>query len=194
MTSHRKETKMILSIVGKKSTQTILEFGGLQYDHTDETVRAKYIDALSINHETEKSDISLYIVDDSEKIQRMKNGDSCSPVWENGEITGLDFSAEDSKKKIEISVDDATVLIGEAITLSLTVYDADGETVITNESGTIRVPMSSPDGSLNVRIDYSNGVGTKQIVMSKAGSYKIGALHIEDMRMINEPLNIEVDI
>lgn len=184
---------MILSIVGKKSTQTILEFGGLQYDHTNETAKAKYLDALSINYNTEISDISLCVVEDSGKIERMKAGDSCSPVWENGEIVGLDFSEEDAKTRYALFVDDSTIVLGESVSITLNLYESDEVTPLI-QTGTLRVPMRGPDGVVNLRIDYTDGEGTKTFTPSKAGQYSIGAMHIDDMRMAGEALSIEVDL
>lgn len=188
---------MLWYVAGNKTDHTIIETAQISIDLSNTNVRDSFISALSGNHGVSVSDISLYYVSSTEaNVARIQNGDSWALTWDDdaptGEISGVSFAEEDAKKWLQFSADKTTVIADEkdTLTVSVSVLTANKSGVDTSVSGSVDIPVTTPDGGIKARFAFLTGKASKSFKFSKPGVFRAG-LKMTSYRMDNE-LNIDV--
>lgn len=110
------------------------------------------------------ADLEYYYIADSNNpisiCQRILSGQSYNVNWTNGNITGIDFSAEDTKGYIKFETNKNSIK-GDGIdtaTITLTVYLADKITV-KNVTVNKLVPVKIPGAVISAQMQITNGIG-----------------------------------
>jgi len=188
---------MLWYAAGNKTNQALLETAQVSLNLNDSVVRASFLSALSGNHGVSVSDISLYYVSSTEAfVARIQNGDSWALTWDNdaptGEISGVSFAEEDVKKWLQFSADKTTVIADEkdTLTVSVSALTANKSGVDTSVSGSVDIPVITPDGGIKARFAFLTGKASKSFKFSKPGVFRAG-LRMTTYRMNNE-LNIDI--
>ena len=183
----------MITFIGNMTTEEIIEISGLHFDISDNEKTEKFLLALEANHGVSKDDICLFqCPSDSEEYERFNAGDSYDVVWENSAISGLDFTPEDTKKRFLITVSETEIEEGETVDITVSLFDSDATTPLTNVNKTLRMPIQTPFGQSKVKMNFVNGVATKTITLKNAGVYTIGANHNEGAKSIGTLPTIEV--
>lgn len=115
--------------------------------------------ALNQNYGT---DISLYTVsDDTEDFSRLQNGDEFSIVWTGNEITGLDWTPEDSKPIVKTTASKTVVAADgvDSVDVRIEVWKPDNSGILTTmPTKEYNLPIVKDRQLKTVRVYVENGV------------------------------------
>lgn len=178
-------------IIGRKSDLSLVEITNNSFATLQrlETVFPQKFGGVA-------SDYS-YLDIDEVTFARISNGDSYTLDWSGTDLTGVDFTTENTKLWVKLATD-KTVVLGDNIdsaTITLEVWNAGLTTIRGNVNVTgRRVPILTPDGLRYVRFNISSGVGTATFKTNKTGQYTFPAesKRFDNFRIFNQ-INIEVD-
>lgn len=178
---------MMMYIASKISTATVLEIAvnSLALDGAD---RDRFLDALSANHGTAKADIDLFTLDEKDsRAVGVLSGASYALVRTAGLVTDIDLSQEAAKRIVKASASKATVLAdgADSVTVTVEVWKADGSAIDTGVNASFNVPIVHPDGPRTVRIPFVNGVASRSVTTTKAGTWEIprASTRVENVRV-----------
>ena len=187
-------------IAVRKDTQVELEKGGNSLDFANSTQRNAFRLALCNNYGIDNSNLSLfYVAESNDNVARIRNGDTYALVWEDGEVTGFDFSDEDAKNILRFDVKDENNVTNDTLTANgtdyLTIYayvflpDLSG--LDTSFNQTILIPIIDPSGkNCFIKTAFVNGVSTKVFKTTNYGIWKIP----NGYRFTDVPLKISNEI
>lgn len=131
--------------------------------------------AIAANYGGVDLDYYVYSVDESNTdAVRIKNGDEWVAVWTGDVITGVDFSIEDAKKWIDVSVDKLTFSADnkEVVLVKASILLADKSDVDTSFDTNVDIPIKSSDSSYKIRFKFISGKASRAIKTSMAGTWK----------------------
>ena len=151
-------------VAARKDTQVELEKGGNSLDFTNETQRDAFRLALCNNYGIADNNLSLfYGAETNNNVTRIRNGDTYALVWEDGEVTGFDFSDEDAKRWVKVTASKTEILADntETTTITFELWKANKSGIATNITTNANVPILTPNGQRKVRVSLVNGVATK---------------------------------
>lgn len=187
-------------IVGKKSDQTILHVSGTYQpnDPSDDVILTN----VKNKHGGVDSDYSILHLDNSGiSALRILNGDEYDVVWSDvspdGEISDVDFTTEDNKKFVKVSIDKNEIDgdgIDEAV-LTVEIWQSDQSGIATNINTDVSLPVITPDrkGIVYTPISIINGVGTININTTIYGRWTFPGLNkrYKNFRILN---NVHLDV
>jgi hypothetical protein len=165
-------------ILAQKSTKDILEASGRRGSNgpSSETVFINNHNRTGID----VSDMSYFYIDEIEDIEivnRIENGDSYNLIWdENLNITGLDFSPQDSKPYIKIELLNGKNEFKadgiDSCSFRLSVLDKDLNLFPYN--GSVHTNVMRPDGgNVRLRLTFIDGICEKTITTKVTGIWTI---------------------
>jgi hypothetical protein len=169
---------MLFFVAGKIADQTTLEWGiRNNFNLTD------FRSAFAKNYGGEYTDYYIYSVDESNAgaVRAMK-GDEFVVVWEDGAITGLDFTPEDTYRIMRFEprdengdVNDTLIANGvDYVDITATVWDPTLTNIDTSFNSDVFVPIINPDKKLaEVKITFTNGVSVKRFKTTEYGTWNI---------------------
>lgn len=179
-------------IIGKKSDDSLIEISIKLPDFSLEELET----IIPGNYGGSASDYTFYQMDAVE-TERIKSGDEYDLEWDNHEITGIDFAAEDVKRWVKIYAD-KTEIDGDGsdtANITLEVWKADLSAIDTNVNVTGKsLPILTPDGERIVKINISGGVASRAFKTTKAGKWIFPGRGkgYENVRFVGTPLQIVV--
>lgn len=159
----------MLYISGRISDQVIVETTGIAGD----VDLNAYKSAIATNYGGVASDYYIYLLDESStEAMRIRRGDEHVFIWENDEITGVDFSIEDNRKLFTIRTVDPDnksvvkdTIIGnntDSIIIQTKTCFPDEVTVDTSVNATALLPVIVPDGRIiYLKATIINGIGNE---------------------------------
>jgi len=105
-----------------------------------------------------------YFGNESVTAKRILNGDQYTVSWVNNEIDGVDFTSEDTKKLIKVSID-KTEINGDKVdtaTLTVELWKADNSGIANTITADVSFPVNCPTrrGVIYTPLSIVNGVGT----------------------------------
>jgi len=178
----------VMYVLGKISDQSYLRYEKFNSEQTKvptaEDVKNNNAKVLGID----ATDIYVYTSTDTTDINRVINNDEFTLNWLNSEITGLDFSSEDSKRLIVlkgVDPDDTSTMKLEIIanntdvslvqcTAYISYESEEVNEVDTNFNETLLVPFDPPTGRRAFsRLKFVNGYAEKSFKTSTYGVWEI---------------------
>lgn len=177
---------MEMYLVVRKADQTLVEQSGVYSSPMPDnnTILTNVVN----KNGGETTDYEVYSITDDSTIERVLDGDEYSLVWNDGDVTGLNFSPEDSKRliifkcvnpdnndelKLEIVADGVdTTLIQCTVYIS---YESDDvNEVDTNFNETLLIPFDSPSGKRAFsKLTFVNGYTEKSFKTTEYGLWRI---------------------
>lgn len=155
-------------IFGKIADHSIVEKNGVSSSVNIDQYKAN----IATNHGGVASDYCYYALEDSASdTKRILAGDEHTFIWENDEITGVDFSIEDNRKLFTIKTVDPDnksvvkdTIVGDntdAVIIQTRTCLAD-ETLDTSINATTLIPVTTPDNrTVYLKVTVTNGVGNE---------------------------------
>jgi hypothetical protein len=184
----------MFTVIANKIKKTVLEVSGLDFDIDNvEFVEKFKKDSLAIVYKVTPFDLCMYRLTNEEE-QRFIEGDAYTIVWEGDKVTGFDFGPEDAKRKYTITVDKNDLEIGNSVTITARLFQADGITPYTVINAKTRLPIITPWGQASVVMQFVNGVATKTVTPATAGIYRVGAKRYSNFVLKGELPVVEVDM
>ena len=161
-----------MHFIGKISDQSYVQHSGIY--KTGEPNRSQVKASIAREHGGSPNDYDVYFINnDSDLAASISMGASFSLVWEDGYITDIDTTEEDSKKYIDITTDKSSVTNNsESATITFTMYQSDGVTVDTTFRGAVRLLCSGPVDVFEAEAYLNVGEGSLQFSPDIAGSYE----------------------
>lgn len=177
---------MEMYLVVRKADQTLVEQSGAYSSPMPDnnTILTNVVN----NKGGETTDYEVYSITDDSTIERVLAGDEYSLVWNDGAVTGLNFSPEDSKRliifkgvnpdntdelKLEIIADgvDSTIVQCTAYVS----YESDSvNEVDTNFNETLLIPFNTPSGKRAFsKLQFVNGYAEKNFKTTEYGLWTI---------------------
>jgi len=102
-------------------------------------------------------DYSALEISDDAILNRLSKGDEFNLVWKDNEIDSLDFTPEDSKRQIEVTVDKKLNKFGvDSVAITGKIKNPDG-TVSTDFSGEVVMTMKTPNGNKKLVANFVDG-------------------------------------
>jgi len=185
----------MLTIIGNKLNQAILEVSGITLDFNDAMIVEQYKEVLATNNSLTVADISLLTFQDSDtEALRIRDGADYSMVWTAGELAGVDFSAEDAKNKFSIELSSNNILAGETVDITVRLFQSDGVTPKTNVNAEFRLPFNGPRGAASVKMAFVSGVAEKTVTIKNEGIYVLGIKRVENFVITGDIPVLEVDL
>lgn len=200
----------MLYVAARKDTQVELEKGTNSLDFTNSAQRNAFIAALCNNYGIVDSNLSLYYVEESNAdAVRIRNGDSYTLIWTDGEITSFDFSIEDARRILRFNVKDENNVDSDTLTANgidyLTIYAyvflPDLSAVDTSFSETILIPVRNPAGiQCFIKSTFANGIATKVFKTTEYGiwtipnGYRFSDISLKISNEITYDINATLDI
>jgi len=185
----------MLTIIGNKLDQTVLEVSGIALNFNDVNAVTAYKSVLSTNYGITVNDVSLITFDDTNiEAIRIRDGAAYSMVWALDELTAVDFSSEDAKNKFTIALSSTNILAGESITITVRLFQSDGVTPKTDINAEFRLPFNGPRGNCYVRLQFAAGVATKTVPINNEGIYVLGLKRVGNFVLDGELPVVEVDL
>jgi hypothetical protein len=166
---------MSFFIAGRKDTLAILETGGRSPDIAGDIVAAMR-SSLCINYGIADSNLSMLVVtDDSATAIGISDGAEYTAVWTAGEITGVDFTPETTKRIVKVSATKTTILADntDSTVITIELWKADNSGIATSVTAAVDVPIGTPTGPRKVRMSLVNGVATRTFKTLTAGTWTI---------------------
>lgn len=187
-------------IVGKKSNQEILHVSGTYQpgDPSDEVI----LKNVKNKHGGVDTDYSILHFDNNGiTALRILNGDDYDVSWDagtpNGEIIGVDFTVEDNKRFVKVSIDKNEIDgdgIDEAV-LTIEIWKADQSGIETSINADVSLPVITPNrkGIVYTPVSIVNGVGTININTTVYGRWTFPGLNkrYKNFRILN---NVYLDV
>lgn len=129
-------------------------------EYVGDTVTADQISALSIN---DKAIATRFI----------KEQDQVELEWTGDNITGVTF-LDDARNKFTVELDKSQMLVGEQVTLTITVFEPDGVTPKTNENRSFVSVFDHNGEKIQYALSFNNGVAVKTFTINTPGSFTFG--------------------
>lgn len=172
--------------------QIVLDDPGIDLQAKMDSILSNYTSNNGLN----ALHTSFYYATSAESL-RIQNGDERSPVTTDVSgkivITGLDFSAEDSKKKFTVEIDNNNILVGESVTITVRIFESDGVTPF-NINATFRLPYISTNKTSSIRMTFVSGVATRTLTLNTDGIYTLGLKRKGNFVLQGEMPVLEVDL
>jgi hypothetical protein len=161
--------------------------------------RADFVSFIIENYGGAKEDYSFYRARNGDR-RRLRNGDDFNLLWENNEITGINFDVEDNKRLIVCSdPNNKTFLLGDGIServINIQVLKPDQE-LDTSFNGQKQLPIITPSGQKFCLCNFNNGVVTLKLKTKQSGDWIIPAKGYRNDFKYTRPMRVrvfEVDI
>lgn len=110
------------------------------------------------------SDYASMLTNDGDIHDRIEiYGDAYELVWDGDDIVAVSFAPEEAKRIIDLVASKSIVLnngLHDTVSLTGTVYLADGETVDTSFNGALAIPIRTPPRPFKLYAKFTNGVCT----------------------------------
>lgn len=157
-------------IIGKKSDESIVEISNKVPDFGITELQT----VIPLNHGGVSGDYSYYQLPAAD-LDKIVDGWEYTITWAGNEITGVDFSTEENKRWIKVTVnkteiDDDGV---DSLTLRLEVWKADQSGIDTNVTASAKIPILTPNGEKWVKASVVNGVREVSFSTTKSGEWVV---------------------
>jgi hypothetical protein len=180
-------------IIGKKSDESVLQFSIKTPDFTLNELQQ----IIPNNYGGTSSDYSYLQITELE-ANRYSNGDVYNIIWTDNEITGIDFTPEDSKHWAKLftsqpAIKDDGIDYAE---IKLEVWKPDLSEIATYITMLDRrVPVITPKGLSYVRLDIVNGIARANFRSTESGTYIFPSepKRYLSLRIYNQ-VTVEVDL
>ena len=134
------------------------------------------------------ADLRLYTVTDPAVIERINKDHEYVLTWTDLEITGIDFSLEDSKRMVVFKATDPTdpdimklEIVGDGVDYSrilVQVYLPDMSGIDTNYNESVKIPFVDPDNrKASLYVNIVNGLAYRDFRSTKYGVWSIISGH-----------------
>jgi len=171
---------MYFYIAARKDTQVELEKVSNNIDFSSSEQRNVFREALCANYSISDNNLSVYYVSEpNENVTRVTKGDTYTLTWTastpDGEIDGVDFSAEDAKKWLQFSANKSNLIAGEeTVIISVNLLKADKTGIDTTFSDTIDVPVTLPNRNSKFRFNFISGQASTMKTFNVGGTVYLG--------------------
>lgn len=169
---------MSFFIAARKTGTVFLESGLRSPDLAGQTL-ADFRAALCVNYAVTDADLSLLVLADNHaSTLRAMAGDGYTLAWSGGEVTAMDFSAEDAKLILKVSASKATIMAdnADASTVTVELWKADGSGVAVGVNTTADMPILTPEGGRKVRVSLVAGTASRLFKTAKPGIWLFPAV------------------
>lgn len=159
-------------LIIRKSDETVLERCGSKT--STDPVAIDILNNTASKYGGVVDDYTVLYVTDDTKMGRLLDGDSFDFVYDGGGIIDLDFSVEDNKKWVFVSVSKSMVIKNgvDSTTITFEIWKSDQSEIDTtvNESNLL-IPIKSPLCEMYVKSAIVNGVCSFDFVPEEYGTY-----------------------
>lgn len=167
----------MLFIFARISDHTVVEVAS----KSSTVILADYLAAVAVNKGGVPSDYTVYTLNDgSNAATRIREGDEWVPVWTGDNITDVDFSAYDATDKLKFNCGKSEITANGTDTCKITVkFVNPSDAEITTSISGVYVPVQSPLGIVQKKIDIVNGVVQFDFGTATPGEWRFPANRIK---------------
>lgn len=121
--------------------------------------------------------VKAWEVTDTALQDRIKAGDEISIQWSNGEITGINFTPEDSKRYVKITSDKGNIAAdgADSCTITFEIFESDGITPAAIDTTVLIDVLSSAFGVIPYRVQITGGSAAVIFSTTTPGSWSFPA-------------------